>query len=85
VSACSPDADGAAIEHLHRAVRLIDTTDSPIWRTDVRLRVAETLGPSRREEAISLAEEAGDLARANGAAALEEESRRLLDELRVSP
>jgi class 3 adenylate cyclase len=79
-----PDADGAAIEHLRRAIRLIDTTDSPIWRTDLRLRVAETLGTKHREEAISLTEEAGDLARGKGASALEEDSRRLLGKLRAS-
>jgi class 3 adenylate cyclase len=77
-------ADHAAIERLRRAVSLIDTTDSPIWRADVRLRVAEALGTTHRDEAISLAQEAGDLAHAKGAVVLEKGARRLLEELRVS-
>ena len=80
----APDAGDAATEHLRRALRLMDETDSPIWRTEVRLRVAETLDPSHRDEAVSLAEEAGELARAKGAVVLEEHARRLVGELRIS-
>jgi hypothetical protein len=69
---------------LRRAVHLIDTTDSPIWRANVRLRVAEALGTTHRDEAISLAQDGGDLAHAKGAVVLEREAHRLLEELRVS-
>jgi hypothetical protein len=80
----APDADDVT-EHLRQAVRLIDETDSPIWRADVRLRVAHTLGPNHRDEAVALVEEAGELVRAKGAVVLEEQARRLLEELRFSP
>jgi hypothetical protein len=81
----APDTDDAATEQLRRAVRRMDETDSPIWRADVRLRVAQTLGPRHRDEAVPLAEEALELARAKGASVLEEQARRLLEELRTSP
>jgi class 3 adenylate cyclase/tetratricopeptide (TPR) repeat protein len=76
--------DEAAAHHLRRAVHLIDETDSPIWRSEVRLRVALALGPVLRDEAISIAEEARDIAEAKGASVLVEHARRLLEELRRS-
>jgi tetratricopeptide (TPR) repeat protein len=79
----APEADDTATEHLRRAMRLIDETDSPIWRTEVRLWVAEALGPSHRDEAMALAREAGELAGAKGAVVLEDKARRLLEELGV--
>jgi hypothetical protein len=78
------DGDDGAADHLRAAVRLIDETDSPIWRSEARVRAARALGPDLRDEAITLAEEAVDLARAKGAVPQEEQARRLLEELRVS-
>jgi hypothetical protein len=76
--------DDAAADHLRRAVELIDQTDSPIWRSEVRLRVARALGPDLREEAISIAGEAQEIAESKGAAVLVEHARRLLAELQTS-
>ncbi|MGH2679967.1 MAG: ATP-binding protein [Actinomycetota bacterium] len=72
------DDDAAAAGHLRAAVQMIDETDSPIWRTDIRLKVARALGPGQRDEAIVLAKEAIDLSERKGALVLEDAARALL-------
>ena len=73
--------DNEAARHLRAAVGLIDETDSPIWRSDIRLRVARSLDPSLRNEAVSLAREALDLAERKGAVALADLARETLARL----
>jgi class 3 adenylate cyclase/tetratricopeptide (TPR) repeat protein len=73
--------DPAAREHLQRALALVDETDSPIWRADVRRAVARALGREHRDEAVTLAREALDLAEMKGAPVLVEEARALLTDL----
>jgi class 3 adenylate cyclase/tetratricopeptide (TPR) repeat protein len=75
------DDGTAAAGHLRAAVELIDETDSPIWRTDIRLKVASALGPGQRDEAVALAKEAVDLSERKGALVLEGEARALLERL----
>ena len=70
--------------HLLAAVRLVDQTDAPLWRTQVRLSAARALGPTHREDAIALAREAHDLAKAKGLLVLVEQARTLLVELHAS-
>jgi class 3 adenylate cyclase len=81
----APDGDDAAAPYLRESLRLIDETDSPIWRAEARLHVARTLGPSLRDEAIALATEARDLAEAKGAVVMEDQARQLLEDLEASP
>jgi class 3 adenylate cyclase len=78
------DGHDDAADHLRAARSLIDETDSPIWRSELRLHVARMLGPSLRDEAIGLVREAHDLAEAKGALVLVEQARELLAELQVS-
>jgi hypothetical protein len=73
----------ASARHLSAAVRLVDQSDAPLWRTEVRLSAARSLGPTRREEAIALTREAHDLAEAKGLLVLVEQARELLENLRV--
>lgn len=77
------DGDGSA-RHLNAAVRLVDRADAPLWRTQVRLSAARTLGPSHRDDAIALAREAHDLAEAKGLLVLVDQARALLVELQPS-
>jgi tetratricopeptide (TPR) repeat protein len=74
----APDGDESAARHLREAVRLIDEGDSPVWRSDARLRVAAALGPSLRDEAIALAREALELAEAKGAVVFARRAHELL-------
>jgi class 3 adenylate cyclase len=78
------NGDEAAAPHLRESLRLIDETDSPIWRSETLIHVARTLGPGLRAEAIARATEALELARAKGAVVIEEQARQLLKELGVS-
>jgi len=77
------DSDEAAGRHLREAVRLMDEGDSPVWRSDVRLRIAAALGPSLRDEAITLAREALELAEAKGAVVFAQRAHGLLEALGV--
>ncbi len=70
--------------HLSAAVHLVDRSDAPLWRTQVRLSAARTLGPAHREEAIALTRDAHDLAEAKGLLVHVEQARELLAELGVS-
>jgi predicted ATPase/class 3 adenylate cyclase len=78
----APD-DEAAARHLREAVRLMDEGDSPVWRSDARLRVAGALGPSLRGEAIAFAREALELAEAKGALVFVRQAHELLETLGV--
>jgi class 3 adenylate cyclase len=69
--------------HLLAAIDLVDRSDSPLWRAQVRLSAARTLGPTHREEAIALAGEAHDLAEAKGLLVLVDQARELLAELQI--
>ena len=80
----APDGDDAAAPHLRESLRLMDETDSPLWRAEARLQVANTLGPSLREEAIALVREARDLAEAKGALVYVNLAQAQLEELGVS-
>jgi hypothetical protein len=77
------DAEDSA-RHLTAAVRLVDQSDAPLWRTEVRLSAARSLGPTHREEAITWTREAHDLAEAKGLLVLVNQARELLDELGIS-
>jgi class 3 adenylate cyclase/tetratricopeptide (TPR) repeat protein len=77
------DAEDSA-RHLSAAVRLVDQSDAPLWRTEVRLSAARSLGPTHRKEAITLTREAHELAEAKGLLVLVDQARELLDELGVS-
>jgi tetratricopeptide (TPR) repeat protein len=77
----SRDDQEISAHHLRSAVRLIDESDSPLWRSDVRIRVAGSFGPRHRDEAITLTGEALELAQAKGATVLVERARELLSEL----
>jgi hypothetical protein len=57
------------------------STYSPVWRSDVRLRVAQALGPTLRDEAITLVREAFSIPEAKGAVVLIERAQTLLAEL----
>jgi predicted ATPase len=78
-----PDGDEAAVPHLREAVRLMDESDSPVWRSDARLRVAAALGPSLRDEAITLTREALELAETKGAVVFVRRAHDLLETLGV--
>jgi hypothetical protein len=80
----APDGDDAAAPHLRESLRLMDETDSPTWRAEVRLYVANTLGPSLRDEAIASAREARDLGEAKGAIIYMNQAQALLEELGTS-
>jgi class 3 adenylate cyclase len=73
-----------SVRHLLAAVQLVDQSDAPLWRTEVRLSAARILGPARREDAVALTREAHDLAEAKGLLVLVEQARELLAELGVS-
>ncbi len=77
------DADDSA-RHLLAAVELVDQSDAPLWRTEVRLSAARSLDPTRREEAITLTRGARDLAEAKGLLVLVEQARELLGKLGIS-
>jgi hypothetical protein len=61
----------------------VDETDSPLWKSDVRLGVARALAPTRREDAIALVREARELAEGKGLRVLVERAQALLEELRA--
>jgi hypothetical protein len=63
---------------------LVDETDSPSWRSDVRLGVARALAPTRPQEAIELIREARELAEGKGLLVFIEQARGMLEELGVS-
>ena len=73
--------DPTAEEHLRRALDLVDETDSPLWRADVRMSVARGFAVDRRAEAITLAREAVTLMEEKGVTVVAEEARALLAEL----
>ncbi|HET9671593.1 MAG TPA: hypothetical protein VFQ40_01940, partial [Actinomycetota bacterium] len=75
------DGDPAAGGHLRRALELVDDTDSPLWRTDVRLQVAQALTEQRPDEAGRLAREAIELSSAKGLEVLVDRGRAILDRL----
>ena len=77
----APDGDEIAARHLREAIRLMDEGDSPVWRSDARLRVASELGPSLRNEAIALAREALELAETKGAVVFTRRAHELLETL----
>ena len=66
------------------ALALVDETDSPIWRADVRMAVARALGPDRREEAVTMAREALAFAERKGADVLAKAASELLTDLERS-
>jgi hypothetical protein len=70
------DARGA--DHLRRAVGLVDVTDSPLWRSDVRLEAANGLATVAADEAAALAREALSLSEAKGITAFVERARAFL-------
>ena len=82
LQADSDEEDSA--RHLSAAVGLVDQSDAPLWRTQVRLSAARALGPARREEAIALTREALDLAEAKGLLVHAEQARELIAQLGVS-
>jgi tetratricopeptide (TPR) repeat protein len=75
------DDDPRAHEHLRRSLELVDETDSPVWRSDVRISVARTLVSTRPDESRRLAREALELAEAKGISAFADTARVLLREL----
>jgi class 3 adenylate cyclase len=75
------DGDDRSDEHLRAALALVDGTDSPVWRSDVRLGIARTLAHRRPEEAAALAREARELSEAKGLVVYVDEASALLAEL----
>jgi hypothetical protein len=70
-----------AERHFRRAVDIVDESDAPFWRSDVRLTAAEAIRDRRQGQASLWAREALEISEAKGLTVLVEQARALLSEI----